>query len=204
MKGDLFRRFNSAALTALAAAVLVILMMVLGTAAEAYGAESSTVSRYTGKTYTHSSAFANAILIDGVDVSYVQENKVDWQKAKADGIDFAIIRVGARGYGQAGKLIEDDYYKENIRAAKEAGLMVGVYFFSQALDPMEAWAEANYTLELIEGFDLDLPVYMDYEFAGGSAGRLTNAPLSKIRMTENAEAFLTAIEEAGYQLLEIK
>lgn len=195
-KGFVMRHLGRCGMLAL---VLTVLMMVLGTAAaEAYGSTES-VSRFTGKTYTHNSAFANAIIVDGIDVSYVQKNNVDWRQAKADGIDYAIIRVGARGYGQAGKLIEDDYYKENIRAAKDAGLMVGVYFFSQALDTMEAWAEANYTLELIEGFDLDLPVYMDYEFAGGSSGRLTNAQLSKIRMTENAVTFLETIEEAGYE-----
>ncbi len=183
----------------LLAVLAAVLLIVLGSAAEEAFADTETISRYTGATYTHNSAFANAIIVDGVDVSYVQKNDVDWKKAKADGVDFAIIRVGARGYGQTGKLIVDDYYKENIEAAQDAGLMVGVYFFSQALDPLEAYAEASYTLELIEGFDLDLPVYMDYEFAGGSAGRLNNAQLSKIKMTENAEMFLETIEEAGYE-----
>ena len=196
MKRGILKRVPVSLMTAL---LLVVLLMVLGTAAEeAYGAETS-VSRYTGLTYTHNSAFANAIIIDGVDVSYVQKNNVDWKKAKADGIDFAIIRVGARGYAQAGKLIEDDYYRQNIQAAKDAGLMVGAYFFSQALDPFEAYAEAAYTLELLNGIELDLPVYMDYEFTGGSAGRLTNAQLSRLRMTENAEKFCETIEAGGYK-----
>lgn len=186
-------------MTVILALLLVMLLMVLGTGAEEAYAGTTSVSGYTGATYTHSSAFANAIIIDGVDVSYVQKNNVDWKKAKADGVDFAIIRVGARGYGQSGKLIVDDYYRENIQAAQDAGIMVGVYFFSQALDPMEAYAEAAYTLRLIEGFDLDLPVYMDYEFAGGSAGRLTNAQISKLKMTENAEMFCQTIEDAGYE-----
>lgn len=182
-----------------AALLIVMLFIFLGYAPEEAAAATTSVSRFTGSTYTHSSTFDQTILVDGVDVSYVQKNNVDWKKAKADGVDFAIIRVGARGYGQAGKLIEDDYYKENIKAAQDAGIMVGVYFFSQAVDPLEAYAEANYTLKLIEGFDLDLPVYMDYEFAGGTAGRLTNAQLSKIKMTENAEMFLETIEAAGYE-----
>ena len=178
MKTRLFRRLSAVCLLAV---LMVLLTMVLGTAAaDAYGAETS-VSRYTGKTYTHNSAFANAIIVDGVDVSYVQKNNVDWEKAKADGVDFAIIRVGARGYGQSGKLLVDDYYRENIEAAQDAGLMVGVYFFSQAIDPVEAYAEAAYTLELIEGYDLDLPVFMDYEFASdkNNPGRLNTAQLSK-------------------------
>ena len=179
--------------------LLLVLLIVLVSAAGVAHADTTGVSGFTGSTYTHNGAFANAIIIDGVDVSYVQKNNVDWKKAKADGVDFAIIRVGARGYGQAGKLIEDDYYKENIQAAKEAGIMVGAYFFSQALDPLEAYAEAAYTLELLEGIELDLPVYMDYEFAGGNAGRLTNAQLSKLKMTENAEMFCQTIEEGGYK-----
>ena len=198
MKTRLFRRLSTVCLLAV---LMVLLTMVLGTAAaDAYGAETS-VSRYTGKTYTHNSAFANAIIVDGVDVSYVQKNNVDWEKAKADGVDFAIIRVGARGYGQSGKLLVDDYYRENIEAAQDAGLMVGVYFFSQAIDPVEAYAEAAYTLELIEGYDLDLPVFMDYEFASdkNNPGRLNTAQLSKIKMTENAEMFLETIEAGGYE-----
>ena len=96
-----------------------------------------------------------------------------------------------------GRLIEDDYYKENIQRAKDAGLMVGVYFFSQALDELEAYAEASYTLKLLDGIQLDLPVYMDYEFAGGSAGRLTKAKLPKSQMTANAVKFCETIEESG-------
>jgi len=197
-KSGFLKRLSAVCLSAV---LIVLLTMVLGAAAEEAYADTVTVSRYTGKTYTHNSAFANAIIVDGVDVSYVQKKNVDWKKAKADGVDYAIIRVGARGYGQAGKLIVDDYYKENIRAAQDAGLMVGVYFFSQAVDPLEAYAEAQYTLELIEGFDLDLPVYMDYEFASDSSnpGRLNTAQLSKIKMTENAEMFLETIEAGGYE-----
>ena len=177
-------------------ALAVMLAVGLATVA-AYG--NTTISRYTESTYSHNANFSNAIIIDGIDVSYVQKNNVDWKEAKANGIDFAIIRVGARGYAQAGRLIVDDYYRENIEEAQAAGIMVGVYFFSQAIDEMEAWAEANYTLELIEGYDLDLPVFMDYEFAGGSSGRLTNAQLSKLKMTQNAEKFCETIEEAGYE-----
>lgn len=185
-------------ITGMIALVLVLaafLMLSASAGAEAYG--STTVSRYTGNTYTHSSALGDVLIVDGVDVSYIQKNNVDWQQAKADGIDFAIIRVGARGYADAGRLIEDDYYKENIQRAKDAGLMVGVYFFSQALDELEAYAEASYTLKLLDGIQLDLPVYMDYEFAGGSAGRLTKAKLPKSQMTANAVKFCETIEESG-------
>ena len=88
--------------------LLLVLLIVLVSAAGVAHGDTTSVSGFTGSTYTHNGAFANAIIVDGVDVSYVQKNNVDWKKAKADGVDFAIIRVGARGYGQAGKLIEDD------------------------------------------------------------------------------------------------
>ena len=185
--------------TVMAVAIVAVILMMLGLGTDsAYGAVQ-TVSDYTGSTYTHNAQFDNTIILDGVDVSYIQKNNIDWKKAKADGIDFAIIRVGARGYGAAGKLIVDDYYKENIEQAQAAGVMVGVYFFSQALDELEARAEALYTLKLIDGYDLDLPIYMDYEFAGGSSGRLTSAQISKIKMTANVDAFCGAIQEAGYE-----
>ncbi|MGN1413833.1 MAG: GH25 family lysozyme [Anaerovoracaceae bacterium] len=195
MNAGFVRRFLTTGMMALVITLAAFAVVSAAAGAEAYG--STSTSRYTGKTYTHSDTFGDVLIVDGVDVSYVQKNNVDWQQAKADGIDVAIIRVGARGYGDAGRLIEDDYYKENFQKAKDAGLLVGAYFFSQALDELEAYAEANYTLKLLDGIQLDLPVYMDYEFAGGSSGRLTKANLSKAKMTANAVKFCETIEASG-------
>ncbi len=182
-------------------ALILAIIIVAGLGTATALASTTTISKYTGSTYTHSSTFdGNTIILDGIDVSYVQKNNIDWEQAKADGIDFAIIRVGARGYGSAGTLITDDYYKENIEAAQAAGIMVGVYFFSQATTELEATMEAKYTLNLIEGYDLDLPIFMDYEYAGGSSGRLTTAQLSKVTMTAIAEKFCSTIEDAGYEV----
>ena len=75
--------------------------------------------------------------IPGIDVSYYQ-GKIDWEKVKASGIEFAIIRLGYRGYGQEGKLVEDQMAYENLEGALDAGLKVGVYFFSQAITVEEA------------------------------------------------------------------
>ena len=105
--------------------ILALLLVIGFGSVSAYG--STSVSRYTESTYTHNSRFDNTIIVDGVDVSYVQKNNINWKQAKADGIDFAIIRVGARGYGESGKLIEDDYYTENIKAAQDAGIMAVSY-----------------------------------------------------------------------------
>ena len=128
MNAGFVRRFLTTGMMALVITLAAFAVVSAAAGAEAHG--STSVSRYTGKTYTHSDTFGDALIVDGVDVSYVQKNNVDWQQAKADGIDVAIIRVGARGYGDAGRLIEDDYYKENFQKAKEAGLLVGAYFFS--------------------------------------------------------------------------
>jgi hypothetical protein len=73
----------------------------------------------------------------GIDVS-AHQGKIDWQKVKEAGVEFAFIRVGYRGYGQAGKLVADEYAPANLKGAREAGLDVGVYFFSQAINTDEA------------------------------------------------------------------
>ena len=161
----------------------------------------TSISRYTGSTYSHNSKFDNSVMVNGLDVSIYQKT-INWQQAKADGIDFAIIRVGGRGYGAEGKMYSDDNFKKNIQGAKSAGMMVGIYFFSQAIDEMEAIAEARYSVELMHEagiYELDLPIFMDYEFSGGSAGRLTKAKLSKTKATKVAKAFCEEVKLLGYK-----
>ena len=159
-----------------------------------FASAATTVSRYTGSTYTHNAQFDNCIIVDGVDVSAYQET-IDWQAAKRNGVDFAIIRVAYRGYGAAGNMSPDNCFVKHIEGAKAAGVMVGIYFFSQALNTLEARAEARYTLELLGNYDLDLPIFMDYEFSTSSKGRFLSGTISKIEATENARAFCDYIEE---------
>ena len=109
-----------------------------------FASAATTVSRYTGSTYTHNAQFDNCIIVDGVDVSAYQET-IDWQAAKRNGVDFAIIRVAYRGYGAAGNMNPDNCFVKHIEGAKAAGVMVGVYFFSQALNTLEARAESRYS-----------------------------------------------------------
>ena len=90
----------------------------------------------------------------GVDVSKFQ-GEIEWEKVKAQGIGFAFIRVGNRGYGQEGTLNTDNMYLQNIEGAKAAGIDVGVYFYSQAVNEEEAVEEAEYLLQLIDGIELD-------------------------------------------------
>ena len=159
---------------------------------------STKASPFTGTTYNHNESFDNAIIVNGVDVSAWQDS-IDWAKAKADGVDFAIIRIGVRGWGAKGNMVEDSWFVRNIEAAKAAGVSVGVYFFSQALNTLEARAEAKYTLKLLGDYELDLPIFMDYEFSPSSSGRFTSGTISKITATANVRAFCEYIEENGYE-----
>lgn len=151
--------------------------------------------------YTHDSKFSNNLILDGIDVSYAQGGGIDWSKVKRAGMDYAFIRVGARSYSPSGRLIIDDYYERNIEQAYKNGVQVGIYFFSQATNELEARAEAKYAVKLLEPYreKINLPVIMDYEFAGGSSGRLSAARLTKSEMTKNAEAFMKVIEDADYE-----
>ena len=131
----------------------------------------------------------------GVDVSEHQK-EIDWASVASEGVDFAMIRAGYRGYSQGG-LYEDEYFAGNISGALDNGLEVGVYFFSQAVTPGEAVEEAEYVLGLIEGFDVTLPVVFDWENIDGDDARTDD--LDGAALTDCAIAFCQRIEQAGYQ-----
>lgn len=139
----------------------------------------------------------------GVDVSFYQnenssDNQIDWKALKADGVDFVFIRVGYRGYS-SGLLSEDPYYKDNIEGALSAGLIVGVYVYSQAITVEEGKEEAQFLLDRIGNYDVQLPLIMDYEYASSNRGRLYNAKLSKADATAICNAFCEVAGNAGYQ-----
>lgn len=142
---------------------------------------------------------ATLIKRKGIDVSKWQ-GEIDWAKAKAEGVEFAIIRVGYRS-DSTGILEEDPYYIKNIEGALEQGIRVGVYIFSQAITVEEAREEANYVLSRIQGYDITLPIAIDVEYlftANGEAGRLYDANLSVEAATEICSAFCETVESAGY------
>ena len=130
----------------------------------------------------------------GIDVSKWQ-GEIDWDKVKNDGIEFVIIRCGYRG-SVTGTLVEDPYFEQNIRGATAAGLQVGVYFFTQAVNEVEAVEEASMVVSLIRDYELTYPVFIDTEGAGGS-GRADS--LSVERRTAVCEAFCTTVENAGFE-----
>jgi len=131
----------------------------------------------------------------GVDVSHYQ-GEVDWEKVKAAGIDFVILRLGYRGYGQAGNLKVDKRFHENIKGAQLCGLDVGVYLFSQAINEAEAVEEAEFVLEQLEDYELQLPVVFDPELIRDDTARTDN--VTGEQFTLNTIAFCEKIKEAGF------
>jgi len=132
----------------------------------------------------------------GIDVSTYQK-EIDWQAVAADGIDFAILRLGYRGYTEGG-LFMDEAFSRNLQGASEAGLELGVYFFSQAITPEEAEAEAAYILNAVEGHSLAYPIAFDWEPVAPGQNARTDG-LDNDTLTRCAAAFCEKIEGAGYQ-----
>ena len=147
-----------------------------------------------GNVYTFGADGALNRTARGVDVSKFQ-GTIDWNAVKADGIDFAIIRCGYRGYG-SGKLVEDSTFRQNIQGATAAGLKVGVYFYSQAINEEEAVEEASMVLSLVGGYSLPMGVYYDTEQVGTDVGRADG--ISAAQRTACAVAFCETIRNAGY------
>lgn len=131
----------------------------------------------------------------GIDVSYYQED-IDWKAVADDGVEFAIIRVGYRGYG-SGAIKLDQRFEENLQEAKAAGLEVGVYFFSQAITPQEAVEEADFVLAVLAGRELEYPIVFDWEWIEPGKNARTDHMTGQT-MTECAAAFAQRIEAEGY------
>lgn len=132
----------------------------------------------------------------GVDVSSHQ-GVIDWAKVKADGIDFAIIRCGYRGWGEEGKINEDEYFRQNIEGALQNGLDVGVYFFSQAITEDEAREEARFVLDLIRGYKITYPVIYDWEHISGVEAARTY-DYAHLDVSAFANAFCSEVASVGY------
>jgi len=134
---------------------------------------------------------------DGVDVSYHQ-GQIDWAKVAADDISFAFIRLGYRG-SSAGDVYLDEQFEANYTGATAAGLDVGVYFYSQALDEDEARAEADFVLAALAGRPLQYPVAYDFETTVAGDGRADW--IDQHQRTNNTLAFCQRIREGGYQAM---
>lgn len=155
-------------------------------------------SPFTTSKYTHSSVFIGKKVYHGIDVSY-HNGTIDWAKAAADGVHYAFIRVGYRGYG-SGKIAADPKFETYIKGATAAGIAVGLYFFTEAKTETEAKEEAAYCIEQAKNYTISLPIAFDYEYQYNAAGQLVSpkAGISKAAATANCRAFCDAISAAGY------
>ena len=185
--------------------ILLIIAVLLGTGVTGATAASGTFttkSAYTGVNYTHYSDYAGRNIQNCIDVSE-HNGAINWYAVKSAGVTNAIIRIGYRGYGQSGSLVEDNYFTENVEGAQKAGINIGFYFYSQAITPAEGAAEAKFAIARVKKYNFTLPIFFDYEFAEVSTGRLdsawTSGKLNKTQMTNNAVSFCNTIKAAGYQ-----
>ncbi|MBO6111575.1 MAG: glycoside hydrolase family 25 protein [Lachnospiraceae bacterium] len=131
----------------------------------------------------------------GIDVSKYQKD-IDWKKVRAAGVEYAIIRAGYRG-SSTGVLVKDPYFDRNIVGAKEAGIKLGIYFFSQAVNTDEAVEEAMAAASLIGADELTLPVYLDVESSGSVNGRADG--LDVAARTEIIRTFCETLNSMGYK-----
>ncbi len=132
----------------------------------------------------------------GIDVSRHQ-GKINWEKVKAEGVEFAFIRIGFRGYGNAGNINLDQRFYENIKGAQSVGIDVGVYFFSQAINEEEALEEAKFVIDSLSGYELQLPVVYDPESILDDVARTDD--VTGEQFTKNTIVFCDAIRENGYE-----
>ena len=132
---------------------------------------------------------------EGIDISEYSGD-IDWKKVKESGIDFAMIRVGGRGYGEEGNIYADSRAIEYINGAKAEGIKVGAYFFSQAITTEEAIEEAEFVKSVLGDTKLDYPVAYDWEIIKDDDARTDSVSASQT--TECARAFCDKIKEYGY------
>ncbi len=127
----------------------------------------------------------------GIDVSK-WNGSIDWNAVKNSGVSYVIIRCGYRG-SSSGALIEDPKFRSNIQGAKDAGLKVGVYFFSQAVNEVEAVEEASMAINLVNGYGLNYPIFLDVEASGGRGDKVDAATRTAV-----CKAFCNTIQNSGY------
>lgn len=134
----------------------------------------------------------------GIDVSKYQSG-LDWNKIKKSGVSFVIIRIGYRGYGAEGKLVKDPMFEEHFTNARNAGLKVGVYFFTQAVNEAEAQEEAEGCNRALNGRTLDYPIFYDTEASTAPGGTGRADGLGVEDRTKCAIAFCERVKELGYK-----
>lgn len=131
----------------------------------------------------------------GVDVSAFQHD-IDWNQVKASGVDFAMLRLGYRGWGAKGTLVEDEYIQQNLAGTAAAGIPIGAYFFSQATTLDEVHEEIEFMLEILGDYQLDYPIVLDWEVANPTEGRVRN--VTRRELTDMLRYFCDEMSARGF------
>lgn len=203
---------NSSRITRAARHIMVLMLtfsLVTGLAAAGHDADAATSTgspfANTRKSYQHNTRFDGNLIVNGVDVSYFQSAASDWAAAKRNGCDFSIMRVTYTTYQSSGNMYIDSKFATHFNKARAAGIMKGIYVFSQAKSADEARAEAQFAVNRLKALgigpkDVELPVYMDYEFAGKSSGKNKGRlyGLKPATAVEAVNAFADVIRANGY------
>ncbi|MBR2675106.1 MAG: glycoside hydrolase family 25 protein [Mogibacterium sp.] len=191
------KTFNKFTLIVILACIVLLAIMVIKVISYVSGISHQKLS---GKGFTHNKRYEDCLKIKGIDVSEFQK-EIKWKKVKSSDADFVFIRAGYRS-AKTGELKEDANFKDNIKAACKSGIMVGVYFYSQAINVKEAEEEADYLVSLVKRYDIDLPLVIDYELYSG--GRLEKAIEAEElfaagHFNEIVTVFCRRVEEHGYE-----
>ena len=131
----------------------------------------------------------------GVDVSAFQHD-IDWNQVKASGVDFAMLRLGYRGWGAKGTLVEDEYIQQNLAGTAASGIPIGAYFFSQATTLDEVHEEIEFMLEILGDYQLDYPIVLDWEVANPTEGRVRN--VTRRELTDMLRYFCDEMSARGF------
>lgn len=159
-----------------------------------YDFDSTIVDEGYFKYYTENGQITSSV---GIDVSKFQGN-IDWTQVKAAGVDFAFVRLGYRGYGN-GAIRLDETFDYNVAEALKNDLKVGVYFYSQAISYEEGVEEAQFVLDHVKAYNINLPIVLDTEDAEDDEARTNN--LTPQQRSEACRGFLETIKAAGYETM---
>lgn len=182
-------------------ALLVLIFLVYAALEVADYFDKKTDVFITDEGFKHADKFERCVVINGIDVSVHQKGDINWEKVKTSGVDFVFVRAGYRA-ADDGSLHPDTKFEENVSAATDAGLMVGAYFYSQALNAGEGREEAEFVIDMLKGYDMTMPVAIDYELYkdGRLDKRVQAGEMYAASFYHDAVlGFTNTLEDAGYE-----